>query len=70
MSLTQASAQLQDNKKQLLSQWALLKSQWNDENASRFETEIIEALTRETDRANKAMKQMSTVLQRMKRDCQ
>lgn len=70
MSLTQASAQIQDTNKQLVNEWAKLKGKWQDSNAQKFEIDIIQSLLRESEKSHKAMKHMNTILQRIKRDCQ
>ena len=70
MSLTQASAQIQDSNKQLINEWAKLKGKWQDSNAQKFEIDVIQSLLRESEKSYKAMKHMNTILQRIKRDCQ
>ena len=70
MSLTQASAQIQDSNKQLINEWAKLKVKWQDSNAQKFEIDVIQSLLRESEKSYKAMKHMNTILQRIKRDCQ
>ena len=70
MGVHEGQGQLSRATKDLIRQWAGLKTVWTDANAKRFEENVIAQLELEVRGASAAMAHMSMVLASAKRDCQ
>ncbi|HSV13240.1 MAG TPA: hypothetical protein VLI90_03225 [Tepidisphaeraceae bacterium] len=69
MGLQESRGKLARSMKDLLAQWALVRSQWNDVNAERFEREVLHMLEMDLRNASGAMDQMGALLAQIRSQC-
>lgn len=69
MSASSAAARLKDVEKRLCQQWSAVRAVWEDEQALRFEEEIVGPLLDQLRSAGRAMGQLDVTLQQVRREC-
>lgn len=69
MSASSAAARLKDVEKRLRQQWSAVRAVWEDEQALRFEEEIVGPLLDQLRSAGRAMGQLDVTLQQVRREC-
>jgi hypothetical protein len=70
MSVTAAGARCKDIAKRLRQDWAEVKTGWRDENARRFEEDIIAPLLARARAVEDALGPLGAALQQLRRDCE
>lgn len=69
MSALGAAARLLDVEKRLKEQWAEARVAWRDEQARRFDEEIIQPLLSRLRLTERALSELSSTLRQVHRDC-
>ncbi len=70
MSLQSAAGKLRHAGQELALRWAAARELWRDDNARRFESEIVENLLTRLRAVEAALTHMDAVLQKVRRDCE
>lgn len=70
MSMAASLARLTRANKDLTRQWAVVRRQWRDAPAARFERDFLDPAMMDLRQAASAMEQMGAVISRAKRDCE
>lgn len=70
MSAQTALAKISRGRKDLAVAWEMLRRQWRDEQAQRFEKDIIQNLDTDLRQATAGLEQLNEVIRQAKRDCQ
>jgi hypothetical protein len=70
MSVRSAFGQLEHARKGLLAQWETTRLSWNDENARRFDRDVMEPLMIQIQQMEEALNRLDVVLRRVQRDCE
>lgn len=70
MSVRTAFGQLEHARKALLAQWEETRRAWTDENARRFEEEVMTPLMSRIRHLELALNQLDVALRKAQRDCE
>ncbi|HQY89041.1 MAG TPA: hypothetical protein PK402_10300 [Tepidisphaeraceae bacterium] len=69
MSLYEASGNIAKAFKELSIRWMNVKTIWTDENAERFESDVMRSLERDLKQAAEGIDSMNQLVQAAKREC-
>lgn len=69
MSLYEAQGNIAKATKDLLTKWQQTKMSWQDEQAERFEEEVLRPLDRDQRAAGEGISTMNQLVQQARRDC-
>ncbi len=69
MSMTEAHGVLAKATKELLTTWQNTRMVWTDEQAQRFENDILEVLQRDVRQAGEGMDSLGQILSQARREC-
>lgn len=70
MSVSAAFGQLEHARKALAAQWEATRLDWRDDNARRFEADVMDPLMVQVRQMEKALSQLDVVLRKVHRDCE